>query len=288
MCGDNELQPDAKNTFDNEKGLCEPQGDGADGFVRTDASKEELTTTMSERLTLRIEGAEIEAGKFELGVRAFLQLIRLVARDVSGAPHALRWLVDVRPGSAQIDYVPKPLNVSPALVGPILDAIMQGIAKLEAEPARPEHFSDAALKSARQLASIGNGGGSDLDRVTIRRGTQVTDVSTATIINVRTLMKIESKDEGTIEGRLEILSERRGFHTFVYDPVTDKPIRCRFEDDDIANEAVRAFGRRVAVTGLIRYRATGEATSIEVEEFEVFPPDEELPHADAVRGILGR
>ena len=46
------------------------------------------------------------------------------------------------------------------------------------------------------------------------------------------------------------------------------------------------FGKRVAVTGAIRSRRSGERASIDVSLYYVFPREDELFSADEVRGLL--
>ena len=49
---------------------------------------------------------------------------------------------------------------------------------------------------------------------------------------------------------------------------------------------LKAFGKRVAATGFIHSRRSGEKVSIQVSRLYVFPPDEELPSSRDMLGIL--
>jgi hypothetical protein len=95
------------------------------------------------------------------------------------------------------------------------------------------------------------------------------------------------EDYGTLEGRLLVLSAQGGFSIHVVDPLTDRGVRCSLEEP-LFEVAVRAFRKRVAVSGLIHYRQDGQPNLIEVEELFVFPERSALPTAEEVHGILSK
>ena len=93
------------------------------------------------------------------------------------------------------------------------------------------------------------------------------------------------EDHGSVEGLLQVASERGSFHVTVYEPLWDQPIRCSVTPERL-QECLRLFGQRVEVFGLVRYRNDGTPISIEAEEIVPFPQVEGLPSPDDVRGIL--
>jgi len=228
------------------------------------------------RLTLEIDGPQITAEKFEMGIRSFLDLIKEVAKSVSGHSKGIQWLIDVRPGSIKVDFLPKPEKAPPDIVPSIVDTIASGIVSLESRDIRPPHFSDRALRNAQSLASILDGKEPDLDKVSVWIDERPNPVSTKTVAHVNSLLGVHSRDWGTIEGRLSVISERGGLRFVVYDQLTNKPIRCHF-DEELIEEVIESFQQRVSVSGLIRYRGDGEPISIKVEKFFIFPKPEALP-----------
>jgi len=85
------------------------------------------------------------------------------------------------------------------------------------------------------------------------------------------------EDWGTVEGELRavrLAGERVYFA--ITDPVTGCTTECRIPPR-LAGETRPAEGMRVAVSGPIHYGPDGEALSIDVREFHVFPPDSDLP-----------
>ena len=91
---------------------------------------------------------------------------------------------------------------------------------------------------------------------------------------------------GTIEGDLEdpIIQGRKRF--LLYDRLAGRKIVCYFGDAISWEEIKNLFGKRIAVTGKIRSRRSGERASINVSSVYVFPREEDLPSPDEVRGLM--
>lgn len=233
------------------------------------------------RLTLDLEGARIPSDRFRRAVNAFLDLVEQVGREVSG--RKVDWIVSVKGGSAHLSATPEAAPHLPA--AEIVRVISSGVRLVERRAQRPRYFSDDALESMRELATSADGRG--LVRASITAGSvKPVAVSRRTADHVDVLLEAFVKDHGTIEGRLESLSRRGGPHFFVFDALTDEAVRCYIPEAKM-QEAIAAFGRRVAVTGLVRYRkSTGQPLSVEVDDIFTFPAEETLPKADDVYGIL--
>ena len=96
---------------------------------------------------------------------------------------------------------------------------------------------------------------------------------------------VESRDWGTIEGKLWDIKEKGSLKFMVEDNLTHRSAECIF-DEDALDDVQDAFRHRVSVTGVIRYKANGEPVSIDVEELYVFPEEHELPTIAEMMGIL--
>ena len=92
---------------------------------------------------------------------------------------------------------------------------------------------------------------------------------------------------GTIEGELEglIIHGRKRF--LLYDRMAGRQVVFYFGDAVSWEEIRDLFGKRMAVTGEIRSRRSGERASIDVSSYYVFPREEDLPSAEEVRGLIG-
>ena len=94
---------------------------------------------------------------------------------------------------------------------------------------------------------------------------------------------------GTVEGTLEVFNVHGARRQFViYDELTGQRIECHFGHRIALDQITAGAERRVAVTGEIRSRESGEIVSVIATDIEVFPPDDELPNAADVLGILAR
>ena len=104
--------------------------------------------------------------------------------------------------------------------------------------------------------------------------------------HVEAVLTPEVRSIGTIEGELEGLIIHGDKRFLLYDRLTGRRVTCYFGDSMSWEGLRKVFGKRVAVTGEIRSRRSGERASINVSKYYVFPPEDELPSADEVRGLL--
>lgn len=237
-------------------------------------------------LTLELSGPMVTAERFSKGVRAFSTLIEEVATDFSGRANCVTWVVTVESCSTQVSFSPEPVSITARRVPQLLDFIHAGLETVELSSTRPPHFTDKALQAAGDLAAILDAADGEVDIVRIWKDDQPQALTARTVTNVDSLLRGGSEDWGSVEGRLSMVSELDGFHFIVVDPLTDQPITCRFPEN-LLGRVIRAFGKRVSVSGLIRYRGNGEIVSVEVDEFNQFPNSGGLPGFMDVYGILG-
>jgi len=238
-------------------------------------------TGTDKRFSLEIDAPSIPAPSFARGVRAFFDLVDDLTRDVGGREF-VSWNVRVREGSAIIEVMPElaadaPVGVFASIEG----ALAEGIQSLEAVAERPNHYSDNALKAVRRLGRI-----SDAEtKVAIRVANAKHSITHKSVANVNDLVGWTISDYGSIEGRLRTVSDQGNLHFFVFDDLTNRQIRCYF-DDEQTDDVMKAWRSRVIVSGVVRYRKDGEPTSIVVDNLTPLKSSSDLPSADDVLGIL--
>jgi hypothetical protein len=237
-------------------------------------------------LTLEVSGHTVTTDKFLRSVRSFFVILTEVTREVGGKPKAVEWIVSVKGGSNLVQVVPQP-GYDPAVINLVTDAVAAGIAQIEDNEVQPTNFNERALRGLRDLGGVV--GRTDIDDTTVRVWVRRNPINVThkAVANVTGLLASEHADYGSIEGRLQTVTERGRLQFIVYDRLWDKPIRC-FIPDHLIDEAVAAFRGRVEVYGLIRYRKDGRPVSIEANEIVPFPPDAEIPSFREVYGILRR
>src|SRR5690606_25750314 len=105
------------------------------------------------------------------------------------------------------------------------------------------------------------------------------------LIAVSEILDWKYEDLGTVEGTLEVVSAHNGYEIRLYEPVWLQPVRCTF-DEDLLEDVLRNFKRRVEVSGLIRYTKDGMPVSAKVLKIEPMPDPSQLPSWREVKGIL--
>jgi hypothetical protein len=231
-------------------------------------------------LTLIITG-EVDLPRLLEAGSAFSRILREVEHGVTGRKRdAVTWIVSAaRTKSLELKVTGKPTSAreSPAMVRATLRSVVSGIKKIRAKAQRPAHFSDVALEETRTLANLAS--------ISLRNGKAPMPLNQQVAEHIDQLIAPRQTTVGTVVGRLEGLTihERRVF--VVYEQLTGQRVECSF-GPELLEKALAGFGKRVAVYGTIRSRLTGEKVGINVEEFEIYPPENELPKAEELRGIL--
>ncbi|XSG82336.1 MAG: hypothetical protein ACPW61_00715 [Methyloligella sp. ZOD6] len=126
-------------------------------------------------------------------------------------------------------------------------------------------------KSVKSAALVFNGESFDLtERVTAR---------------VDEALAVDDECEGALEGRLEQINLHHGANVFhIYPDVGPKKVSCHFPAK-LYDEAVSAVGRRAEIFGTLHYRSGANFPhKISVASIEAYPPDDELPDWEDLRG----
>jgi hypothetical protein len=219
---------------------------------------------------------------------AWTDLLREVATNVAGAKgrDAVRFVVtEARAGSFDLAARPQPAkqDVPAAIMPRISTAITAGLRALERSARRPKHFNDTALLKLRDLGKLTS---AETPIIALGNGARPIPLSARLLANVEAVLAPEVTSIGTVEGKLEGLIIHGKNRFLVFDPLTGRHVTCYFAERVRYNDVLQAFGKRVAVTGWIRSRRSGEKFDIQVHQLHVMPPDEELPTASDVLGVL--
>jgi hypothetical protein len=238
-----------------------------------------------ERPDLELEvgvGVPVELKQLVAASETFQSLINEVAREHSGSAKAVKWLVEVQPGSVRLPLRAEAgtLEAAASAVREIPRSIADGLAILEREPKRPDFFSDKALEEAKKLADLGR----DDFGLAVQNGGERIALSQRLSVNVSKLLGSPRTSFGTVEGKLESLSVH-GSKEFSVWRVDGTRVPCHFGRYLSLDEVLPAIGKRVAARGQIKTNArTGEPQTVEVHELRVI--GERTVSAAEVRGIF--
>ena len=237
-----------------------------------------------QRLGFSLSGDAVAVKSFIAVATKLTDLLRELEISMTGR-EGLEWhIADLRMGSANLAIAPVTQSPESADKSPqIIDATMKGLEIVENSPQRPHHFTDQALRHAKELTKAANGA----DRLSIFSGgakPRRVSVSSRLVAHVDELIGTKSVALGSLEGRLEALTVHSSIAFSIYDSITNRRILCRCSRETL-DAAIEHFDRRVSVSGEIQFNARGEATSMEVDE--VHPLGEgPLPQAKDIRGLF--
>jgi hypothetical protein len=93
-------------------------------------------------------------------------------------------------------------------------------------------------------------------------------------------------DYGSIEGRLHTISILGNLKLKIKEILTNHNVSCKIPEK-MRQESIDAFGQRVMATGIIRFRADGTPTRIDIDQpLFVFPEEAQLPSVQSIIGLL--
>ena len=237
----------------------------------------------STKIELTLDGEFVDAKQFLQGVEHFIGLIKEVADVVSADGPKVDWLVKVREGSNVLEAYPTAVDGSLEKGKQCIVEIESGLRSLEEKAKRPRNFTDKALKHARGLSGIVGTLGSKIDNVKIGSFKRTINITHQSYANIEKILGVHVVSFGSVEGKLRLISDIRGDHVVIEDPITHKKIRCNLEPG--LDEIFHHFGERVSVNGLVKYRKDGEIVSVQVRDYRIIG-GKQLPTADDVKGIL--
>lgn len=236
-------------------------------------------------LAIELDADNVAAGDFHAALDAFLSLVRELTREIHSTLPKDCWLLNVQEGSQIVSVRPNTARLSAAAAAAITSSLLDGMTSLEKEAKPPRHFTEKALESARELSRIAFGRRDQGIPVRVM-SKQFAHVVTRNVYNhVSEILDWKYEDLGTVEGTLEVVSAHNGYEIRLYEPVWLQPVRCTF-DEDLLEDALRNFKRRVEVSGLIRYTKDGMPVSAKVLRIEPLPDPSQLPSWREVKGIL--
>lgn len=247
-----------------------------------------MSNRLGNTLRVKLDGPEITLAHVDKAARELTEIVRELTNSISKAGRdAVRWVITrAHAASLELDVVAVPAKpaVAPSQLPEIVSTIVRGLRVVQERAERPPFFTDAALRSARDLGNLARGG---IVAVQVGNGRGVATLTKRVALNVEEIIGPKLESFGTVEGMLEAVTVHQRPAFAVWEALTGQRIDCYFGDRIPLDRIFGAFGKRVAVRGLIRARKTGERLSIEARELQEFPDESELPSADDVRGALG-
>jgi hypothetical protein len=227
----------------------------------------------------------------KLGDRDTFVSVAMLTRALENALEMLRSLEpDFAPSDSQLQWVvvkattrsPLTLTIAPRANGKaltkigkrIVAACVRGIQEIESRPALPPHFREETIEAAQKMLRAVEG-------APLMLASDKKHQVRPTPKGVQHLEEIVAKariylDYGTIEGKLEIVSVHEHKSFFIFEILTSYRIECIIANEDHFQQAISLLGKRVAISGRVRYR-NHKPTTVNVESIHPLRDISELP-----------
>lgn len=238
------------------------------------------------RITLVLEGLPEAEGRIRLNtflteLQRFSAALGRLSRDSSEGHTATVFEV------AELSYnSPMRVVVAPAPGNEhIASMVMQrfeSVADAVTTGKKLDHYDADLLEDLRALARPV---GKQLKYATLLVNDVRYELDQAVTRRVDVALEVDEECIGFIEGLLEQINIHEGANTFhIYPEVGPRKVACHFPGA-LLDDAIFAVGRKVEVTGTMKYRQGANFPhAIAVTAIDSFPPDDELPDWNDLRG----
>ncbi|MCH7733547.1 MAG: hypothetical protein IIB44_13750 [Candidatus Marinimicrobia bacterium] len=240
-----------------------------------------MSETMPNEIILTLPPDKVSEKVFKTAVSAFLDMVHKMGESVTkGSEGHIQWFYSVRGGSNCFVATGEPVNCPPH----ILDHLSQypnGIDQLNKTPSIPAGFDYNLFGPLEKLASLTKEAGS----IDISINNEHAAITELTYENVKKITDVKYEAWGSIEGKLQMITEHGRLMCRIYEILDDNPVEVGFKEE-FRNTILDNFGKRVSIIGEVKYDSLGKAKKVVMEDIYIYPSNLELPSFKDVTGIL--
>jgi len=241
-----------------------------------------------ERIELVMEGLPEQGGKVALstlvsGIQSLSAVLNRLDRDAGDGKSGSSFEVVAMSYASPYRIAVEPRPIPNALfTGPLVVAALGNVSTALVSKGDLDQFDSDVLEPIRALARPV---GKTVKNVSLRIGNTILEMNARIVARIDEALAVEDECEGYIEGMLEQINLHGGANTFhIFPEVGPKKVSCHFPPG-LIDDAVAAVGRRVEVTGTLKYRAGALFPhEISVAGVEAYPPDADLADWEDLRG----
>ena len=224
------------------------------------------------QITLELDYG-IAAIEFRKGVDAFIGLVGEITNAICEDEKTVPWTISVKAGSLLIG-VNAPVGSDPDSVSNILDLASRSL--------KGAVTSDYPMKAVEYIRILSNLKGT---RARMWVNKQRHDITHEIHSAISSLLNPDFAEYGTVEGTLAVLNARNTPQFSIIEPIWNKTVSCTVPEDMI-DKMKDLWRTRIAAHGIVHYRPDGTPLSIQADEIEAFPQENDLPSHFEVRGIF--
>jgi hypothetical protein len=234
-------------------------------------------------LTLAL-GDDFSPEEFVAAVRNFFGYVNEITQSQEGDGSEVRWVVRVKEGSSLIGLAPI-ASTPPSRLAMIYEKARFAPIAVGRGDLVGAGLSEKAIGHLIALSELADRHG-DGQSMNLWVNREPINIGSGLAKRVQAEWDSDYYDTGTIEGRLETISDANGgIRIRIKDYLYPKAINC-IVPEKMVQQVLSSFRRRVEVEGRIHYRRDGTPISIEAIHIDLLPEDHELPSASDVRGIM--
>lgn len=240
---------------------------------------------MKNEIEIKLGSDKIPACKFVDSVRSFFNILSGIVQNIKEDDENIQWNVEVKEGSARILAIPDEDIFASKLYNKTVKTLFSGFEDIKNKK-YPKYFNDSMIKEFKTIAKSLSNSESVSVPVSIFSDQREFNFKKEYIHYADNLLKRKPiEDHGTLEGILNTITQRSGLKIFITDEIENKTILCILTEK-VREDAINGFGKRVSVSGMIKYSDYGTPQRISVENIYIFPDDNKLPSYIDVKGIL--
>lgn len=159
----------------------------------------------------------------------------------------------------------------------------EGMRQIKETGTAPENLDRATLEQLKGLASQV---GKTVASTTISNGEHTIELTEGLKAKIDVLLAEVDITEGSIEGVLEAINIHEEANVFrIYPIVGPKKVSCHFPNR-LREDAIGAIDKFVSIEGTLKYAKNAPFPhEIKVSKIEAYPPEDELPSLEDLRGI---
>ncbi len=162
-------------------------------------------------------------------------------------------------------------------------ACAEGIRQLELEEGvMPRYFNYDLVERTKSIVAVLNDG---IEQITVSTPwSEPISPTQHLAAHADALLPREREALGSVRGRLQTLTRRRGDSFTVWDEISGRAVKCVITEEMLP-EARDHFDHRVVVHGVVQYDRSGQPTHINVQRMRWIKEPESLPSFADLEGI---
>jgi hypothetical protein len=242
------------------------------------------------KVTVTVEGDPKDKGHARLvdflkELEALRSALKHTERIITGheAPSVYYRIVDLKhhsPATVVLEAVP--IEVEQAHAEEVVGTFFRALAQIRETKKVPKRFDLAALEAYRELTTGLKG---HLSSVSISNGAAEVPINEDFEQAIIQVIGPDEFEQGFITGTMEQVNLHNTSQFVIYPVIGPKRVRCDFPVG-MLERVKAAIGNYVGVSGQLRFKTHDPFPyAINVDQIEIYPPDEQLPTLYDIRGI---